>query len=153
VGLGAILLGLALQWQGSEAKVVGGHLRLDAKHTWVYLTKFSYSKGDGNFTFDAYSQEVSAGARGGISAQLSHWLWLALRTMSTRRPLLTDCACPLQDDVHEGARFYLYLDEDWEEAVAMRECRDKLRLAKWTSSSLRGMFHPIRHTVSQVRAL
>lgn len=57
---------------------------------------------------------------------------------------------PQADDVAENARFYLYLDEDWETVLAADTCNDKLALAKWSSSSLRGQFHPLRHTVSQV---
>lgn len=48
----------------------------------------------------------------------------------------------------EGARFFLYLDEDWEDAVAAPTCEEKLRYAKWQSAALLGG-PPLRHAVSQ----
>jgi hypothetical protein len=50
--------------------------------------------------------------------------------------------------VSEGARFFLYLDEDWEDAVAAPTCEEKLKYSKWQSASLRGG-PPLRHAVSQ----
>jgi hypothetical protein len=48
----------------------------------------------------------------------------------------------------EGARFFLYLDEDWEDAMAAPTCQERLKYAKWQSASLRNG-PPLRHAVSQ----
>lgn len=57
---------------------------------------------------------------------------------------------PQGEDVSENARFYLYLDEDWDGVMEAETCGEKAAMAKWASSSLRGQFHPLRHTVTQV---
>ncbi len=47
-----------------------------------------------------------------------------------------------------GARFFLYLDEDWEDAVAAPTCEERLKYAKWQSASLVSG-PPLKHAVSQ----
>ncbi len=48
----ALLLLAAALLPGAMAKVVSGKVALNNATQWVYLTKFSYSLGSGNFTLD-----------------------------------------------------------------------------------------------------
>ena len=52
-------------------------------------------------------------------------------------------------ELSEGARFFLYLDEDWEDAMDAPTCEERLSYAKWQSATLR-TGPPLRHAVSQV---
>ena len=56
----ACTLLLALQSLGTAtAKIVSGQVTLSNQTSWVYLTKFSYSQGSGNFTLDVKADSVS----------------------------------------------------------------------------------------------
>lgn len=56
--LAAVALALSLVMPTAEAKLVTGELELKEKKEWVYLSKFSYSLGSGNFTVNV-QQKVS----------------------------------------------------------------------------------------------
>jgi hypothetical protein len=51
---------LFLQSLGTTtAKIVSGQATLSNQTSWMYLTKFSYSQGSGNFTLDVKAASVS----------------------------------------------------------------------------------------------
>lgn len=54
VGLAA----LALLSGDAEARIHESSIQLDAENPWAYLTKFSYSRGSGNFTLEINSLKV-----------------------------------------------------------------------------------------------
>lgn len=63
-----VLATLAFLVGRADAKIMEGTVQLDARTPWAYLTKFSYSRGSGNFTLEVNSLKVSTsplGRRGG----------------------------------------------------------------------------------------
>ncbi|TFJ83874.1 hypothetical protein NSK_004971 [Nannochloropsis salina CCMP1776] len=100
------------------AKIVSGQVALSSGKPWAYLSKFSYSLGTGNFT-------------------------LEVTEASSNRQKPTPSF-----GKSNGARFFLYLDEDWEDALTAPTCQEKLKFAKWQSASLRSA-PPLKHAVSQ----